>query len=134
MSTCVLYLCGDPRLELEGGLVFPDELPEGVYSPGEFFVVAPGQTLAQEYSFDAVNLGEVVVESLVQVAPYLYAVKNPLGTFIFQAFHMLGYRYSGRKNSLSAENHIWLLAPANVEFLERMVREAAFYFIGRVLE
>ena len=136
MINRVLYLClnGDP----EPGLVFPDELKEGFYSPGLFFIEEKDTgNLAFRYQFDAFETGRRISLSLEQFEEYpegeVFQVQTQrYGRILFRALRLEGAisRYVGSRRYLQNHNPLRILEVADERRLEEICQEDDFFFVG----
>lgn len=135
MKKYVSYLC--PYLGKETGLVFPDELAEGEYSPGLYIIEENNEhQLDNSYNFHAVQAGTLLQFNLEKVnqthSEPVFLVKTPLfGTFYFRVYPLSQeMRYIGQYEDFKNHYPLWLLECMDDNRLEILCQKADFFFVG----
>lgn len=130
--TKAYYLCNNPD---GGGLVFPIELEERVYSQGHFVVDrgAHQARLHSRISIKAVHHDEEIEQIATLLRANIYEASFMEYTFYFAA-QKAQYVYIGKSTLFTRNANLYTLEPINNGTFEYSCMKDDFYFVGSLDE
>ncbi len=123
---------------VEEGLIFPNELENGVYSPGMWVLQSKNLSQAKEkYLFDAINKNEVVPLILNKVNKDYFQVDTLKYGKIYFRLKKIYKRhqfYNGKSTLINNDLSFFQLIPISIPKLTQLCLENNFYLIGSIDE
>jgi hypothetical protein len=133
----ILYLTYSDIAE-RNGLVFPNELNEGTYAPGIWFVaLSQNECLPDVLEFDAVYKNELQTLKMRRVDNYIYQVDTKLfGEFSFRVINtkIRNQKYIGKSTLINDNIKLYQIKPIekDIQRLNNACLDKGFFFVGKI--
>ncbi|MBA6157385.1 hypothetical protein H3Z83_12780 [Tenacibaculum sp. S7007] len=131
----ILYLSYS---NVSDGLVFPNELSEGVYSPGMWVLQSENINATNElYDFDAVDENKLIKLNLSKIQNNYFQVDTRKYGKINFRLHEIYYRYQnyvGNSNLINPHLKFFQLVPIDIPKLSNLCLEKGFFLVGKIDE
>ena len=129
----ILYLTYSNNQE---GLVFPNELEEGIYAPGMWEIQAENIYKTNDsYLIDAIDNDELVKLNVSRVNGTLFQVDTIKYGSIFLRLKEIYERYNkyvGNSNWITENSRFFQLIPIEIPKLTELCLSKKFFLIGRM--
>lgn len=118
------------------GLIFPNELQSGTYSPGIWVIdLEEFERISDTFIFDAVDNNENQSLKITRVNRSVFQVDtSKYGKFYFRIMRLF-FRYEkyvGNSKLIKSDNILYQLVSMDIQKLERICLQNGFFFVGSV--
>lgn len=131
----VLYLSYSNQ---QDGLIFPNELEKGIYSPGMWIIQATSiNECSSEFFFNAVENNEIVKLTIRRISNSNYQVDTLKYGKINLRLVEIYWRYQnyvGNSQLINRNLKFFQLVPIDIPKITRLCLEEKFFLIGKIDE
>jgi len=131
----ILYLSYS---NINDGLVFPNELSDGIYSPGMWVLQSESiNKTNSNYHFDAVDKNELIKLNLSKIQNNYFQVDTKkYGKINFRLLEIYWryQNYVGNSNLINRQLKFFQLVPIDIPKLSTLCLENNFFLVGKIDE